>query len=405
MKKSVLIGVCGGIAAYKILELIPRLRKRGIDVSVIMTGSATKMIDPHAFEKASGNHTYHQLFRRPINHKTILATRRVEHIDVAKKADLFLIAPATANTIAKLATGIADDYLTTVALALTCPVVICPAMNARMWDNPVTQKNVGILHDLGMHIVGPEKGRLACGDAGGGRLAPIEIIEEEVVRFIHTSKSLTGKRVIVTAGGTIEPVDAVRVLTNRSSGKMGTAIAEACMFRGAEVLLVRSQTSISSRYGIREVIFDTAESLQAILEKHLPSADICIHAAAVSDFKIAHPMKEKTSSTKPLSLELTPQTKILDTIKQVNPDICLVAFKAEYRVPKKHLLTIAKNRLASAQADMIVANDIGRKNQGFQSDYNEVSIVGKNGKTKHIPRATKAVIANAIIDELVQALG
>jgi phosphopantothenoylcysteine decarboxylase/phosphopantothenate--cysteine ligase len=209
----------------------------------------------------------------------------------------------------------------------------------------------------------------------------------------------------VTAGGTIEPVDAVRVLTNRSSGKMGTAIAEACMFRGAEVLLVRSQTSISSRYGIREVIFDTAESLQAILEKHLPSADICIHAAAVSDFKIAHPMKEKTSSTKPLSLELTPQTKILDTIKQVNPDICLVAFKAEYRVPKKHLLTIAKNRLASAQADMIVANDIGRKNQGFQSDYNEVSIVGKNGKTKHIPRATKAVIANAIIDELVQALG
>jgi phosphopantothenoylcysteine decarboxylase/phosphopantothenate--cysteine ligase len=132
MKKSVLIGVCGGIAAYKILELIPRLRKRGIDVSVIMTGSATKMIDPHAFEKASGNHTYHQLFRRPINHKTILATRRVEHIDVAKKADLFLIAPATANTIAKLATGIADDYLTTVALALTCPVVICPAMNARL---------------------------------------------------------------------------------------------------------------------------------------------------------------------------------------------------------------------------------------------------------------------------------
>ena len=404
MKKKILIGITGGIAAVKVPELLGHLKKRDADIDVIMTQSARKIVNPVSIEKITGHKVFTDLFPGSFDPEDILSKRSVEHVELGQQADLFVIVPATANTIAKLAAGIADDFLTTAALAATCPMLVCPSMNVFMWNNPATQKNIETLHRYGIHTFGPDAGMLACGYEGKGRLPQVGSIEHEIFRFLERTDSLKGKKVIVTAGGTVEPIDDVRVITNKSSGKMGVALAESAYLHGADVLLLRSSTAVSSRYGIPEEIFDTAADLRSKLTKHLPGADIVIHAAAVSDFTVKNPTRGKSSSDVPLSLELEPQMKILDALKSVNPGIFLVAFKAEYDIPADTLIKIARKRLQKARADMIVVNDVSRSDSGFTSDYNEVTIINKRGQTVHVPRNLKSEIADRIIGEITASV-
>ena len=404
MKTKILIGVTGGIAAVKIPDLVGHLIKRGADVDVIMTKSAVAILKPDIVEKITGHRVFTELFNDSFNPKDILSKRSVAHVELGQMADLFVIVPATANVIAKLATGIADDFLTTAALAATCPILVCPSMNVFMWNHPATQKNIEVLHRMGIHSFGPDSGMLACGYTGAGRLPRVESIEDEILRFLEKRDRLKGKKVIVTSGGTIEPIDDVRVITNKSSGKMGLALAESAFFHGADVLLLRSETSVGSRYGINEELFDTAADLRQKLAQHLSTADIVIHAAAVSDFKVKNPTRGKSSSNKPLSLELEPQMKILDSIKTVNLNIFLVAFKAEYDIPNGELIAIAQKRLQKANADMIIVNDVSPSDSGFQSDYNEVTIIKKDGKTIHVPRSFKSEIADRVIDAITASV-
>lgn len=397
MRRTVVVGITGGIAAFKIVELVKRLTAKNLDVRVIMTRSAAKIVAPKEFEKTSGNPVLQELFRKNFDYKKILEKRRVEHIDVAQSAHLIVIAPATANVLAKLASGIADDYLTTTILAATCPIILCPSMNVYMWHHPATQKNIEILKSYGYHIIDPDSGMLACGYEGQGRLAAIETIENEINKYVSRTASLKDKRIIVTAGGTKEPIDEVRFISNKSSGKMGVALAEVCFLRGADVLLFRSKTSVKSRYNLKEKLFDTAEDLEHLLLQEVKHADMCIHTAAVSDFEVTK-AKGKLSSESVRSIELHPRRKILDRIKEVNPKIFLVAFKAEVGLSDKDLIKEAQKRQKESNADIIVANHVGLPNQGFESDNNEVFIVNRNNSLTRIPLDNKRVIAQKIID-------
>ena len=257
MEKTVLIGVGSGIAAYKVLDLIKELKNEGLDIFVIMTQSAMKMISPSEFEKATGNKVCTDLFEENFNYKDVLEKRKVEHIELADRADLMVIVPATANLIGKLAYGLSDDFLTTTALAVTSPILVCPSMNVNMWNNPLVKQNVSLLRNNGYQIVEPSSGMLACGYEGKGRLEDVKIIKEEIIRQLNKTDSLKGKKVIVTAGGTIEKIDDVRYITNKSSGKMGVAIAEECYLRGAQVLLLRANRSETPRCIIPEKTFET----------------------------------------------------------------------------------------------------------------------------------------------------
>jgi len=315
-----------------------------------------------------------------------------------------VITPATANCLAKLANGIADDYITTTALAVRCPVLIFPSMNTAMWQHPATQENVKRLKRLGYIIFEPSSGPLACGDEGKGRLPDIPIIKEEIMKILSSTDDLKGKTVVITAGGTIEKIDDIRVITNKSSGKMGAAIADACHLRGARVLLIRAITAVPPRYPCTEYTFETVDDIEKLLKTYLPHADICIHAAAVSDYEVKHPFRGKTSSEKPLPLELTPRTKILDTIKKINPRLFLVAFKAEWNVSPEKLAALAFARLRQSHADMIIANDVGRKGIGMSSDDNEVEIIMTEGKSIHLTRASKTSIAQEIVAHLIVQL-
>ncbi len=392
------LGVTGGIAAFKMLELVQVLKRQGLNVVVIETPSACKIVPPKEFKRVTANKVLTQLFEKDFNYQNILKARRVEHVDIAQSASLIVIAPATANVIAKLASGIADGYLTTTVLAATCPIMIYPSMNTVMWRNPITQKNITTLRSFGMQVITPASGVLACGTQGEGRLPPVASIANEVNTQLNHTNALRGKRILVTAGGTSEPIDSVRLLTNRSSGKMGVAIAEECFLRGADVFVLRSRTSILPRYSMKEYLFDSADDLEQLMKTHIPHVDICFHVAAVSDFSIkATPTK--LSSQKSHNLTLHPRHKIIDAIKKINPNIFLVAFKAEAGFTDTQLIKIAKEKLKESKADMVVANHIDRPNQGFGTDTNEVFIVSKENVT-HIPLATKHFVAQKILDLL-----
>jgi len=261
MKKNILIGVTSGIAAYKVLELIKLLKNEGYEIFVIMTKGATKMVSLQDFERASGNKVYVNLFEKNFDYRKVLDKRKVEHIELADKADVMVIAPATANIIGKLAYGIADDFLTTTALAMTTPIIICPSMNVNMWGNPIVQENLAKLKSVGYQIIEPSSGMLACGYEGVGRLENVEIINKEINKLLERNDSLKNKKIIVTAGGTTEKIDEVRFITNRSSGKMGVALAEECYLRGADVLLLRAKNSVSPRYLIKEKIFENLKDV------------------------------------------------------------------------------------------------------------------------------------------------
>lgn len=402
--KTVVLGVTSGIAAYKTLDIIHLLKKDNIDVVTTMSAAASQMVSPDVFEKASGHKVYIELFEKDFDYKKVLEKRVVDHIALADKADCMVIAPATANVIAKLAHGIADDFVTTTALAVTKPILICPSMNVHMWQNDATQENIAILRKRGYIIVEPEEGQLACGYEGIGRLAEPETIVKEVKHTLEYTQSLQGKKILITAGGTMEKIDEVRYITNRSSGKMGIAIAEECYIRGADVLLLRSKTAVASKFPIKEEVFTSVETLFSLVKKYIKDYDYCYHAAAVSDFTVETIQEGKLSSTESVKITLTPQVKILDEIKALNPPIRLIGFKAAYDSNAASLVSAGLERLQQAKADAIIVNDISKNDRGFEVDTNETYIVLSDGTTKHIPLSSKKENAKEIVACIAKAL-
>jgi phosphopantothenoylcysteine decarboxylase/phosphopantothenate--cysteine ligase len=398
MKKTVIVGVSSGIAAYKTLDLVKMLRKEKIEVFVVMTEAARRMVSPKEFEKASSNKVHTDLFGREFDYKDVLKLHKVEHIDLADRADVVVIAPATANVIAKLAHGIADDFLTTMILAVSSPVIIAPSMNVHMWNNPVTRKNIATLKKLGFIILNPERGPLACGYEGLGRLTSLQIIKDEVMRQVAYSKSFTGRKVLITAGATREKIDDVRFITNNSTGKMGAAIAEECHLRGAEVLFLRAKNAVEPRYVIKQEIFNTFDDLEKLLKKYIKDFDVVFHTAAIGDFTVKKPFRGKTKSRDSLQLALVPQKKLSDAIKKLNNKAKLVIFKAEWGVTDELVFQRAKQKLNESRADMVIVNDISRSDTGFEVETNEVWVVTKQAKTQKIPLASKQQIASKIID-------
>lgn len=396
MKKHILLAVTSSIAAYKALDLVKKLQEENVDIEVIMTNSATKMIAPHAFETLLKKKIYTDLFEADFDYKEVLDTQKVEHIQLADNADLMVIVPATANVLAKLAHGIADNLLTTTALAMTRPIVIAPAMNVNMWNNPAVQNNIIILKSMGYIIIEPTEGMLACGYIGKGKLESVTTIYEEVKKQLENSKRLEGKKIIVTAGGTTEPIDDVRVITNRSSGRMGVALAEALYLQGADVLLLRAEHAIKPRYLLSEKTFTASEELSQLIQQYVPAYDAIFHAAAVSDFAVEQ-HTGKFSSDIPHTLQLTPQSKIVEQIKSLNPAIRLFAFKAV--AGEKELLKKAKEKLETSHAEAVIANDVSG-GKGFEKDENEVTVVTKNEVKKFVLKSKKE-IAKEIIDYLL----
>lgn len=399
--KTVIIGITSGIAAYKIIDLMKMLKAKKIDVYCIMTEAATKMIPAVDFKKASGHMVYTTLFPQGFKYKKILKDRKVEHIELADKASLFVIAPATANTISKIAAGIADNFLTTTVLATKAPILICPSMNVHMWNNKIIQENIEKLQLKGFSFLHPQEGALACGYTGVGRLADISKIATKIFSLLGRRNKLQGQKIIVTAGGTIEPIDAVRIITNRSSGKMGIALAEACFEQGADVLLLRSSHAVNTKYPLKEKSFETVDQLSNLLRESCQDYHTIFHVAAVSDFALNQKYPSKISSSKPLTLYLHPTAKILDQIKQWNPKMRVIAFKAEYNESEKDLIQKGRKKLDQNNADVIIVNDVGKKGIGFESEENEVYIISHSHKVIKIPKSPKIDIARKIIEILL----
>jgi len=397
--QTILIGVTSGIAAYKVIKLVKNLRKKNFNVIVIMTEHAKKMLSVADFEKASGNKVASSLFPKDFDYKKILKKRKVDHISLADKADLIAIAPATANIIAKVANGVADDLLSTTILASKASLLFCPSMNVNMWNKKVTQKNLRMIKKKGGFFIGPESGMLACGYEGKGRLADVDEIENEIIKLVSKREELKGKGVLVTAGGTEEEIDDARVITNKSSGKMGIIIAEEFVKRGAEVTLIRGRTSVEPRVMFNDIRVKNVDDMYRAIKKNIMKNGIIVHAAAVSDFKVKK-TKGKISSKDKMVLELVPTIKIIDQIKKIKKDIFLVGFKAEY--DKKSIKKKAFDSLKRTQANLFVSNDISKG--VFGSDYNEVMITDEIGKTKKIKKAKKNIIAEKIVDEIVMKI-
>ncbi|MBI2641762.1 bifunctional phosphopantothenoylcysteine decarboxylase/phosphopantothenate--cysteine ligase CoaBC [Candidatus Roizmanbacteria bacterium] len=404
MKKTVLIGISSGIAAYKAVALIKLLQQENFVIEVTMTAHAVQMIPPRLIEKITKKKIHTNLFKEGFDYKNILKERKVDHIELADKSDLMVIVPATANIIAKIAHGIADDLLTTTALAVTTPILICPSMNVHMWTNPLVQENIKKLKNLGYQIIEPVEGMLACGYEGKGRLEDVYLIRDEIVSNLNYADLLRGRKIIVTSGGTREKIDDVRYITNRSSGKMGTAVAESCYKRGGEVLLLRANSAVQPRFSIPEKTFDTAEELFRLIKENIKTYDTLYHVAAVSDFTIKNRKEGKLSSNQKIALILEPRRKILDQIKKMNPKIRLIAFKAEYGLKDSQLIKAAYKRLLEAKANAVVANDISKPDRGFQSDKNEVIIVWESGEYKKIPLGLKRTVAEEIVDSIESVL-
>lgn len=397
-KKTVIIGISSGIAAYKILDLINILKSKNIDVEVIMTAAAVKMFGKEMFEKAVGKRVFTDLIPKNFDYKQVLKDREVEHIKLADSASLFVVAPATANIIAKLANGMADDFLTTTLLAATSPILICPSMNVHMWENSLTQENLEKLKTLHYYILHPDSGQLACGYEGVGRLTNPQKISEEIFQLLFERERLKGKKIIVTAGGTSESIDAVRTITNCASGKMGTAIADACFVQGADVLLLRAKSSVISRFNIKSEVFETANDLEGLIKRHVNNYNVIFHTAAVSDFIPEEKIETKLDSAKPFILKLKPIPKIISRIKEWNSKIKLIGFKAIYKLSEKELIKEGINKLKESNSDYIIVNDVGKEGVGFAVDTNEVYIISPEGLLAKIEKAPKKEIAGKILD-------
>ncbi len=399
-KKTIVLGIASGIAAYKVLDLITLLKKDA-NVVVVMTKSAALMVSKEEFEKASGNPVYIDLFEEDFDYKKVLASREVDHIRIADMADVVVVAPATANILAKIASGIADDFLTTMLLATQAPVMVFPSMNVHMWENQIVQENIAMLRSRGFIITDPDSGDLACGYHGKGRLPEPPAIYGEVLKVLRKTTKLKGKKIIVTMGGTIEPIDGVRFITNKASGKMGVAIAEECFLQGAEVLLIRSKTSVSTRYDIKQIVFETADELEEILKKEVKNFDVIFHSAAVSDFRVENPQKGKISSRQGATLTLVPTKKIISVIKKWNPKILLIGFKAVWGASEETFIKEGKEKLKESNADAIVVNDVSKSDRGFEADTNEIFIIKKNGEKKKIALQSKQKVAEEMVPYLL----
>ncbi|MGD8255215.1 MAG: bifunctional phosphopantothenoylcysteine decarboxylase/phosphopantothenate--cysteine ligase CoaBC [Syntrophobacterales bacterium] len=387
--RKILLGVTGGIAAYKAVELTRLLALEEAKVRVIMTRSALEFVQPLSFQVLSGQPVCTHLF-------DLEAESRIGHIEVATEAEVAVIAPATANIIGKLAHGIADDYLTTALLACLAPKIICPAMNVNMFDNQAVQENLTKLSSWGFHQVGPDAGDLACGVQGLGRLAPLDEIMERI-RQVLTPQSLEGKKVLVTAGPTREMVDPVRHLTNPSSGKMGYALARVAKLRGAEVTLVSGPTFLNSPYGVREIRVTTAQEMHQAVVEHMVQVDGVVMAAAVSDYRPKVTASEKIKkSDDNESLELERTDDILLRLGELKNNQILVGFAAE----TENVLENAKEKLQQKNLDFIVANDLTAAGVGFGSDTNEVTILWPGGEVENLPLESKELIAAHIWDRV-----
>ncbi|HAT4315081.1 TPA: bifunctional phosphopantothenoylcysteine decarboxylase/phosphopantothenate--cysteine ligase CoaBC [Clostridium perfringens] len=387
-KKCVVVGVSGGVAVYKALDVISRLRKKDVEVHVIMTKSATEFVTPLSFQSLSQNMVITDMFAEP-------KAWEIQHISLAKKADLMLIVPATANIIGKVANGIADDMLSTTIMATKAPVVFCPAMNTNMYENPIVQRNINLLKELSYEFIEPASGRLACGDEGKGKLQDTEIIAEETLRRLHSTNDLVGKKVVVTAGPTIVPIDPVRILTNRSSGKMGYSIAEEARDRGAEVVLISGPTSLRKPNGIKVIDVKTNEDMFNAIKNEFEDADIVIKSAAVADYKAKNYSSEKIKKTgDDLNLIFERDRDILKTIGDMKENQILVGFAAE----SSNLKENAKGKLERKNLDYIVANDISKPETGFASDENKVTIISKSGEEVSLEKMSKREVAKNIFD-------
>lgn len=391
--KEIVLGVTGGIAAYKSAEIVSRLRHSGANVHVIMTRNATEFIAPLTFQTLSANQVVTDTFEAP-------EYWNVEHVALAKLADIFVVAPATANILAKMASGIADDMLSTTLLATKAQILVAPAMNTGMWTAPATQNNVKVLKERGVRMIGPESGMLACGDEGAGRMSEPEMIVEEICRILSRKQDYAGKKVLITAGATRERLDPVRFITNDSSGKMGFAIAEAARDRGAEVTVIRGSVTAEIPAGIRMIRIESARELYDAMMQKAPEQDVIIQAAAVSDYRPAEQKdrKIKKESGSDLTLILTENPDIAKAVgEQKKPGQTLVGFAAE----TDNLLKNAKSKLGKKKLDLIVANDVTKPGAGFNVDTNIAVLITSDGSTEE-PLQTKRQLAERILDKVLE---
>jgi phosphopantothenoylcysteine decarboxylase / phosphopantothenate---cysteine ligase len=388
-KKTVVLGVTGGIAVYKAADLASKLTQAGAKVRVIMTRNACEFVTPLTFEAITTNAVITDMFETTAEH-------RINHIALSEIADVILVAPATANIIAKLASGIADDMLTTTILATRAPVVIVPAMHTGMWQNSITQENVKQLEKRGINIIEPAIGRLASGGYGSGRFPDTELIIGRLKKILGKNGDLQGKSIVVTAGGTQEPIDPVRIISNRSSGKMGYAIAEAARDRGAVVTLISAPTAIPKPVGVEILSVETADQMKKAVSKAVEKTDALIMAAAVADYqvsKIAKQKIKKESGNLTLDLVHTP-----DILSEVEGDFIKVGFAAE----SQDLIANARRKVEKKKLELIVANNITEENSGFATDTNKVILIGKDGMPEDLPLMSKREVADRILDRIVR---
>lgn len=382
--KTILVGITGGIAAYKICELIRMYKRANAKVRVVCTKNALNFVTKLTLQNLSQNDVGVEEF--------VVDEFKPEHISFADEADIMVIAPATANTVSKIATGVCDNLLTSIACAFRKPVIIAPAMNCNMWDNPIVQENLNKLHYT---ILDPESGYLACGYEGKGRLCSLDKIFNKTVEILKYEKKLSGKKIVITSGGTIEDIDPVRYISNYSSGKMGLALADAAYNLGAEVTLITTK-NVLRKYNVIKV--KSAFEMKSAVDNHFEDADYVIMAAAVADYRVKEKsdQKMKKTSDDEITLTLVKNPDILKELCEKKTHQTIIGFCAE----SENLIENAKEKIVKKGCDYLIANDISRKDIGFSSDFNEVTILDKNGRMKKLEKADKTTIAYQIFEEI-----
>lgn len=389
--KHVILGVTGSIAAYKIASLASMLKKQSADITVIMTPNATNFINPITFETLTGSKCLVDTFDRNFQYS-------VEHVALAKQADVFMIAPASANVIAKAAHGIADDMLTTTLLACDCPKLVAPAMNTRMYQNPVVQDNMKLLEKYGMEVISPANGYLACGDTGEGKMPEPEVLYEYILKALQP-KDMAGLKLLVTAGPTMEKLDPVRYISNHSSGKMGYSIARAAMMRGAEVILVTGKTSLSPPMGVHTINITSAADMAAAVKEHARAQDIIIKAAAVADYRPKYTADEKMKKKdSDMSIELERTEDILGFLgahKEKGQFLCGFSMETE------NMIENSRKKLKTKNLDLIVANNLKEEGAGFGTDTNIVTLLSAKD-TLQLPILSKEEVANKLLSYILE---
>ena len=388
--KHIIVAVSAGIAAYKAIEVVSRLRKKGAEVKVVMTQNATHIASPLTFGEISGHPVALDMFEQ-------VHQWDVEHIALATWTDAYVVVPATANVIGKIYAGIADDMLTTTIMATKAPKYLCPAMNTEMYNNPITQRNLEGLRSLGYHIMDPAEGWLACGITGVGRLPEPEAIVDWLEAKMCSTNELEGTTILVTAGGTQESIDPVRYIGNRSSGKMGYAIAEQAAHMGAKVILVSAPTSLPIPSGVDFISVDSAVSMQEAVEARYNDVNVVIMAAAVSDFRVLHKAEQKIKKMESMTIELVKNPDILQGLGSKKNHQILVGFAAE----TEHVIKYGQDKVARKNLDMLVANDVSKSNAGFNVDTNEGYFLYPDKEPKEMPNMKKSDLARHILREVI----